>query len=295
MNANYVYDPNSEIPIGNNKDVITTLYGDYCSFTTQSGSKPKSSKEFSPEIVRLGGDFLIKEKRPSGFVIRGLQKNLSGGVIEKIISMKSGTTSINPANPAYPATKSQNQDCTTTPALQSKLIDPAFTLHSEDNSCNFLQGDAGSSPLPASSLQPPETTSPSNLQTTQSDFLQGMQGKNELHAKEEKIINSIPDNLSLTQKIIQAWHDPPVLGKIVLSADGDELLMMVVHYTPEQIAVIKEAAASVWQPQVEGYADYLGEKVAIWERNQSRFVVVLTQNGSKQKVKRGNLKPWLGI
>ncbi|MFM6332957.1 MAG: phage/plasmid primase, P4 family, partial [Dolichospermum sp.] len=54
MNNNLAYDPSSEIQIGSDKNNTSQLYGNYHDFSTKSGSNPRSSKEFSPEVIRLG-------------------------------------------------------------------------------------------------------------------------------------------------------------------------------------------------------------------------------------------------
>ncbi|MBD2596527.1 DUF3854 domain-containing protein [Nostoc spongiaeforme FACHB-130] len=86
LNYNYVYDPENQAPIGIDKDNINQLYGDYCIYCHKTRSKPFSSKEFSPEIIRLGQGKLEKVKTRSGFVIRGLRRDDLGGLIESIIN-----------------------------------------------------------------------------------------------------------------------------------------------------------------------------------------------------------------
>ncbi|WP_045868482.1 MULTISPECIES: phage/plasmid primase, P4 family [unclassified Tolypothrix] len=85
LNNNYVYDRNNQIPIGKDKDRTDQLYGDYCSYCYKTRSKMLTNKQFSPEIIRLGREKLEKVKTSSGFVIRGLKRDDSGGVVEAII------------------------------------------------------------------------------------------------------------------------------------------------------------------------------------------------------------------
>lgn len=85
LNNNYTYDSDSQVPIGLDKENIKQLYGDYCRYCHKAHSKPFSSKEFSPEIIRLGQGKLEKVKTRSGFVIRGLKRDDLGGLIESII------------------------------------------------------------------------------------------------------------------------------------------------------------------------------------------------------------------
>ncbi len=68
-----------------------------------------------------------------------------------------------------------------------------------------------------------------------------------------------------------------------------------VNYTPQQIKHIKDAANSVWAPGLNRDADYNGERVEIFEAGRGREIKVRTSTGSFIKLKRGNLRPWLGI
>jgi putative DNA primase/helicase len=85
LNSNYVCDPNSQIYIGADKNKTEQLYGDYWRYCQMTSSKCYSHKDFSPEIIRLGRGKLEKVKTSSGFVIRGLKQDNSGGLIESII------------------------------------------------------------------------------------------------------------------------------------------------------------------------------------------------------------------
>ena len=85
LNNNYVYDHNNQIPIGKDKDRTNQLYGDYCNYCYKTLSKMLTNRHFSPEIIRLGREKLEKVKTSSGFVIRGLKRDDSGGLIEAII------------------------------------------------------------------------------------------------------------------------------------------------------------------------------------------------------------------
>ena len=103
------------------------------------------------------------------------------------------------------------------------------------------------------------------------------------------------NNCSLAQKMIEAWDNRTLLGEIVLSADAGKLAKEVECYTEEQIAHVKNAANEVWQPGLNRDGDYNGERVEIWQVGQSREITIRTSSGTTQRIKRGNLKPWLGI
>lgn len=219
LNSRYSYDPNSQLSIGSNKDDEKQLYGDYCSYCKRSGSSPRSSKEFSPEVIRLGRGALIKTKTRTGVIVQGLKRDDAGGFIETIISMKA----------------------------QKTLADPA--------------------------------SAPQNTQTPTSDDTQP--------------ISPLPHTLS--QKMFQAWDSQWELGLIVLGASCQELKLATANYTPEQLKRVKDAANFCWQPQINQLADYAGDRVEVWEVNQSREIGIRTPSGTMQKIKRGNLRPWLGI
>ncbi|NJM20909.1 MAG: DUF3854 domain-containing protein [Richelia sp. SL_2_1] len=104
------------------------------------------------------------------------------------------------------------------------------------------------------------------------------------------------ENQSLGSKIVACWDDQYALGKLVLSIRTSELIAETANYTNVQIKHIKDAANRAWQVGLNRDADYNGERVEIMEaRSGSREIKVRTQGGSLLKVKRGNLRPWLGL
>lgn len=96
-------------------------------------------------------------------------------------------------------------------------------------------------------------------------------------------------------QIAEAWNNPTTLGNLVLSLSEAELGAVTVNYTPQQIKHIKDAANSVWMPGFNRDADYNGERVEIFEAGRGREIKVRTDTGSFIKIKRGSLRPWLGI
>lgn len=104
------------------------------------------------------------------------------------------------------------------------------------------------------------------------------------------------ENQSTIQRIVEIWDNQYELGKLVLEIPENELILITANYTNVQIKHIKDAANYAWQIGLNRDADYNGERVEIMEaRSGSREVKVRTQGGSLIKVKRGNLRPWLGI
>ena len=91
------------------------------------------------------------------------------------------------------------------------------------------------------------------------------------------------------------WDKIAALGEIVLKAPEQELIMAVLHCTPEQVAHIKKAANYVWKPGVNRDVDYSGERCEVWDTGNGKEPLIQTPSGTKLRAKRGNLRPWLGI
>lgn len=99
----------------------------------------------------------------------------------------------------------------------------------------------------------------------------------------------------LLAQLLNNWSDDFSLAKVVLNAREKEELKVVAQFlNQDKVKHMKEVADRHWSPQIEQFADYQGERVEIWEVGQSREVGVKIGNSTK-KVRRGNLKPWLGI
>ncbi len=99
----------------------------------------------------------------------------------------------------------------------------------------------------------------------------------------------------LSEQIIANWDKQWQLGNLILSVSLEELKAIATTYTSEQIKHLKDAANFCWQPQTNQFADYGGERVEIWEVTQGREIGIRSAGGNKtQKIKRGNLRPWLG-
>jgi putative DNA primase/helicase len=294
LNANYVYDPDSCIFIGNNKDDSTTLYGDYCAFALQSGSKSRSSKEFSPELTRLGKGFLEKRRGSSGFYIRGLRKDTAGGLMETIISKKSAPPLNDPTQPAHPTPNPQNQDIASNSTVLFNQNQQLSTLHNEEPHTKTVHPRVKSASQPTPTLHSTQTQEPSQLQATKNNLVQGVQGKSELREKEEKnnLFNSSQNH---HQQIIDAWNNMATLGELVLSLKEEELTAVTADYAQDQIKHIRDAANQMWKPGFNRDAEYKGDRYEILEAGQSREVKIKNKSGSIIKVKRGDLRPWLGI
>ncbi|MEM8777985.1 MAG: hypothetical protein AAGF26_03750 [Cyanobacteria bacterium P01_G01_bin.49] len=115
--------------------------------------------------------------------------------------------------------------------------------------------------------------------------------------EEEEEVNSEKPKAkpSMLKLMLALWDNIHELGQLVLNASESELIAAVSQCTSQQIAHIKKAATTVWQPGLNRDADYKGERVEIWEVGQSQTVKVQTKNRRFLKVKRRDLQPWLGI
>ncbi|MEO1183190.1 MAG: hypothetical protein AAFX46_00085, partial [Cyanobacteria bacterium J06636_27] len=100
---------------------------------------------------------------------------------------------------------------------------------------------------------------------------------------------------SLTFLMLVVWDNIYELGQLVLNARSEDLIKAVSSLSSHQIAHIKQAATRAWYPGLNRDGDYKGERVEIWEVGQSPTVKVRTKRGAFLKVRRNDLKPWLGI
>ncbi|MEA5596993.1 hypothetical protein [Rivularia sp. UHCC 0363] len=115
--------------------------------------------------------------------------------------------------------------------------------------------------------------------------------------------NSIPEGSSsstelrrpLIKLMLASWDNIYELGKLVLNAREEDLSKAVSSLSSHHRAHIKKAATRAWYPGLNRDGDYKGEQVEIWEVGQSPIVKVRTKRGAFLKVRRSDLKPWLGI
>ncbi|MFM5994039.1 MAG: hypothetical protein ACKO9U_05600, partial [Dolichospermum sp.] len=185
MNNNLAYDPSSEIQIGSDKNNTSQLYGNYHDFSTKSGSNPRSSKEFSPEVIRLGKGSLQKVKTAAGLVIKGVRFCENGGLIESLLNLKNSKVPPDPAHPAHPANNPHNAYPVSDTAMQEDSLNPAFTLHSHRDE---MQGHAGSNVSPCIHPASLQTIIQQDIQPLNNSKVQGVQGKQEItHMTEQKL------------------------------------------------------------------------------------------------------------
>jgi hypothetical protein len=227
---------------------------------------------------------LVKTKTRSGATIQGLSRDDSGGIIETLISMKSRKGAVDPSHPSQP---SQNTDKPST-VSNSATMD---TVTGEMVCDGCVTGET---------VHPsqPGTTTPQASQPFINPSVTGVMGKPEKLRDEEKN-KLIQDSSSppLLDRMLEVLKEPFKLGELVLSrfVSESELHLAALQCTPEQIADIKDAANGAWHPGLNRDADYKGERVEIFEAGQSKDIRIKTQSGTFLKVKRGNLRPWLGV
>ena len=100
----------------------------------------------------------------------------------------------------------------------------------------------------------------------------------------------------LIKMMLAVWHNVSELGKLVLETSEEALREATQRLTPRQIEHVKDVATKVWSPGLARDAEYKGQCVEIWEIGQSQTVKVRTKiSGSFIKVRRKDLRPWLGI
>lgn len=104
-------------------------------------------------------------------------------------------------------------------------------------------------------------------------------------------------NRPLVGRIRELLNEPYKLGELVLSrfVSESELHEAAAQLTHEQIACIKDAANRAWRPGLNRDAVFGNERVEIFEAGGSREIKIKNQFGTYSKVKRGNLRPWLGV
>jgi hypothetical protein len=170
MNANLAYDPNSEIQIGCDKNLASQLYGNYYDFCEKSGSKIRSSKDFSPQMMIYGKGLLERVKTNSKNVIKGVRFSESGGLLESLAKLQKSQTSNHPPQPPHPP---QNEQASYT----ARVTEVESTLHSPSTP---VEGSGGSNAHPPLTLHSHQSITPNTVQPLNSLKVEGVEGKNEL-------------------------------------------------------------------------------------------------------------------
>lgn len=244
LNAKYKYDPDSQLPVGADRDQLDQLYGDYCDYCRKSGSSPRSSKEFSPEVIRLGRGMLVKTKTRSGATIQGLSRDDCGGIIETLISMKFRKAAVDPSHP------SQNTDNPTTasnPDVVDNVTGREITRHTEMLEDKTVMGRDGS--VTGQTVHPsqPGSTTPQPSQTFLNPSVTGVTGKPEKLRDQEKNKLIKSSGHSLQDKIIALWSNHAELGEIVVKASRKELDRTLASWSDDQKAHVRRCERNAEQ------------------------------------------------
>ncbi|MFM6869336.1 MAG: hypothetical protein ACKPKQ_04920, partial [Dolichospermum sp.] len=218
MNNNLAYDPSSEIQIGSDKNNTSQLYGNYHDFSTKSGSNPRSSKEFSPEVIRLGKGSLEKHKTMFGAVIKGVRFCENGGLIESLSNLKNNKNTPDPSYPSYPSCNGQDACATSNTAMMDKMINPSFSHHSPKNP---MTGHDGLNDVPSCTRHVPQTTTVQAVEPLQNQNMTGMTGKTEItHMTEQKLRIVIDGKADYYGEVVTIVGFDSKKGTVDIQPDG---------------------------------------------------------------------------
>ena len=308
VNEHVVYDEAAQTQIGSDRDewangnydpTMSTLFGSYSLYCRQSGLQGRGKNNFSADLVELCKQVLgwsVEYYRQSGTgkrCIKGLRLKFTGeqhfSIEEKLSSVTSecqhdDLISDNPESPPDKGCDNCDNLLKEDISLLSHqpIVDDDEKVIEEIFSANDRHKAVTSNP--GQGFGDSQRSSHDITQRSSSEL------------SENELFSNTPENQSISEQIVQVWDNQYELGKLVLEIPESELILITANYTNVQIKHIKDAANYAWQIGLNRDADYNGERVEIMEaRSGSREVKVRTQGGSLIKVKRGNLRPWLGI
>lgn len=274
------------------------LFANYCKWCADNGYTPLAHIRFSKTLVELfqthlGNLDITRHRSNRGTFIKGISLKLPGNQhlprpitgdlkdFEKKVTVSDGSS-------ADKVTVNMTAEMLTSDKLEqndSEIVENQF------QSRRHLPPDddpSKTTKIAAKLSQPSKATTASDTSNNQTVT----PGNTNCHQPSSES----SENQSLGFKMVEVWDDQYALGKLVLEIRMSELIEVTTNYSPEQIKHIKDAANRAWQVGFNRDADYNGERVEIMEAgNGSREIKVRTQGGSLLKVKRGNLRPWLGF
>ncbi len=282
--------------VGNkNQNPEEYLFANYCKWCADNGYTPLAHIRFSKTLVELfqthlGNLDVTRHRGNKGTYIKGISLKLPQqqhlprpitGDLEETVTVSDSRS------------HSSVTDKVTVENLTSDRFEEndSYEVENQFQSCRHLPPDDDlnkTKKIAAKVSQPSKATTVSDTSNNQTVTPSNTNCHEPSSESEE--------NQSTIQRIVETWDLKYELGKLVLEIPENELTALTANYTPEQIKHIKDAANRAWQIGLNRDADYNGERVEIMEAgNGSRQVKVRTQGGSLIKVKRGNLRPWLGI
>lgn len=279
------YDPKAQTQIGDNgQSAELFLYPNYCEWAQRNSHGIMTKQRFSAILLNLLKSQLninaAKVRNKKGRFITQIAIRQPGHDFPLLISEKDADLDAdmnkNDVNPVLTQmlTESIGSADFQSGADLSGDSDAADSLHQQD--AMNTSSSQNQEEQPAQSAQSaPATVSASTTDSTTNSTRQ--------------------KQVSTQQRMIETWDNKSALGEIVLCLDSAELQQIVKGFSPEQLQHIKDAANSVWRLSVDSLAEYNGELVYVWECGQSNDVRIGTKTQPGVKVRRANLRPWLGI
>lgn len=290
-----VLSPGVKTYVGNKgMDASQYLFASYSQWAETAGYNPVSQARFSRNLLdllksQLGITEVEKGRGNKGAYLQGIMLRISG--------MESWERLITGGGLGKPSDGSRDGSVTV------RVMPETFVETDFHGSDGFLSQTISKEVLIESpSNDPPRGEEKNHPYMEQSSLLPTTLLQNPSQTDVSIVTLSVTDDESahkspslLLQALITTWDAIFELGNLVLSASEEEVVEIARKITPSQVEHLISAADSVWKPGLNRDAVYKGERVEIWEAGQGRSVTVKTAAGSMLKVKRGDLRPWLGI
>jgi putative DNA primase/helicase len=288
-----VHSESSSILLGGKGGDRGTLYGAYLAFCEENNSKsPFSRQTFRSHFLELcrdlGWNDVEARRKTNGWMVSGVRLLVSGEttphVSDLVVTCRPCRPDVDPPVDPNPLQGKGYVDHVDVLPLLSRKEENNFPSSSAKTADGGGAKENGSfadgNPLPEVYTST-EAVQAKGLGSTSSST-GGLHG-----------LHDIPQTIE--ERIRSTWEDVTALGELILSLTASEVTKVLEESTEEEVAHLKDAASSAWKPGLSRDAVYKGERVEIWEADQSRNVTVRTRAGTMMKVKRGDLRPWLGI
>jgi putative DNA primase/helicase len=297
------------VMLGGKGDDARTLYGAYIRMCEENNSKSLFTKNnfrgHLLELCREMGWHSVREARQgNGWRIYGVQlrevEDTSSRISDRLGECRVCKPSVELNADLKPLSSKESvgyvDDLTSYQSTEENQISHQLQQENsrEENITSTISREENSH---EGNITPPMVYTPTH--SSQGEDLRSTQPEKQVYTAYTKTDAATTElthqNPSLLQQMLEVWDAQAVLGELVLSSSETELEAATAQCTLSEIAYIKEAANSVWRPGLNRDADYMGKRVEIMQAGQGREITVKTQAGSLLKVKRGNLRPWLGL
>lgn len=283
------YDPKAETGIGDiSQNPLEFLYPNYAAWAANSGQGTMNKQRFSGTLLNLLKSQLginaTKRKTNKGRFITCIAIRKPGHNFPPLILGNSDDLTLKSDDSSHDlgTTEMTTQSIDSDGFLQNDDVSLDKTAFCSNNQCDLVDASHEQNERDRSSQ-----SSPSSLARVSG------------HHPVEVVTTSSPSQVvttpSIAQKMINCWGDRSSLGELVLSLKEEELRQAMAGFTSEQLQYVKDAANSVWKLGVDSKAEYHGELVYIWSAGQSNDVWIGSKTSRSIKVRRANLRPWLGI